>query len=91
MIVVTKTKFFKNDNSQAEPIPSEPAYNKSDIELFEERRPDGSITRPERRRIGEIMDKLSVICEDRDLIDIRQIYRSYLWFILIDIYAIYRS
>ena len=64
MIVVTKTKFFKNDNSQAEPIPSEPAYNKSDIELFEERRPDGSITRPARRRIGEIMDKFGQFSPD---------------------------
>ena len=64
MIVVTKTKFFKNDNSQAEPIPSKPAYNKSDIELFEERRPDGSITRPARRRIGEIMDKFGQFSPD---------------------------
>ena len=64
MIVVTKTKFFKNDNSQAEPIPSEPAYNKSDIELFEERRPDGSIACPARRRMGEIMDKFGKFSPD---------------------------
>jgi len=61
---VTKTKFFKNDNSQAETIPSEPAYNKSDIELFEERRPDGSMTRPARRRMGEIMDKFGQFSPD---------------------------
>ena len=61
---MTKTKFFKNDNSQAEPIPSEPAYNKSDTELLEERRPDESIARPARRRMGEIMDKFGQFSPD---------------------------
>ena len=61
---MTKTKLLKNDNSQAEPIPSKPAYNNSDIELFEERRPDASIARPVRRRMGEIMDKFGQFSPD---------------------------
>jgi antitoxin VapB len=56
---MTKTRLFKNGNSQAVRIPVELAYSSWDIELVIERHGDELRIRPASRRIGDVLDKFA--------------------------------
>jgi len=58
------TKIFKNGNSQAVRIPSELAYERTDIELEIERRGEEILIRPARRTLGKVLDKFARFCPD---------------------------
>ena len=53
------TKLFKNGNSQAVRIPSEFAYERSDLSLEIERIGDEIRIRPAKRSLGDVMKKFS--------------------------------
>lgn len=53
------TKAFKNGNSQAVRIPSELAYERSDLDLEIERIGDEIRIRPARRRLDRVLSKFS--------------------------------
>jgi antitoxin VapB len=61
---MTRTKLFKNGNSQAVRIPSELAYSNWDVELVIERFGDELRIRPARRRIGDVLGKLAQFSPD---------------------------
>jgi antitoxin VapB len=54
-----KTKAFRNGNSQAIRIPSELAYERTDIELEIERVGEELRIRPARRPLGGVLKKFS--------------------------------
>ncbi|MEC4718421.1 type II toxin-antitoxin system VapB family antitoxin [Noviherbaspirillum sp. CPCC 100848] len=54
-----KTKAFKNGNSQAVRIPSELAYERTDIDLEIERVGDEIRIRPARRSLGNVLEKFA--------------------------------
>jgi antitoxin VapB len=58
------TKIFKNGNSQAVRIPSELAYERTDIELEIERRGEEILIRPARRTLGKVLDKFARFSPD---------------------------
>ncbi|ATQ78029.1 AbrB family transcriptional regulator [Massilia violaceinigra] len=53
------TKVFRNGNSQAVRIPSELAYDRTDIELEIERVGDELRIRPARRSLAGVLDKFA--------------------------------
>jgi len=61
---MTKTRLFKNGNSQAVRIPVELAYSSWDIELVIERHGDELRIRPASRRIGDVLDKFARFSPD---------------------------
>ena len=61
---MAKTKLFKNGNSQAVRIPAELAYGSWDIELVIERIGDELRIRPARKRMGDVLGKLSQFSPD---------------------------
>jgi len=61
---MTKTRLFKNGNSQAVRIPVELAYSSWDIELVIERHGDELRIRPASRRIGDVLDKFARFSAD---------------------------
>lgn len=61
---MTKTKLFKNGNSQAVRIPGELAYGTWDIELVIERHGDELRIRPAQRRMGDVLGKLAKFSPD---------------------------
>ena len=56
---MTATKLFKIGNSQAVRIPAELAYANWDLELVIERHGEELRIRPARRRLGDLLGKLS--------------------------------
>jgi antitoxin VapB len=56
---MTTTKLFKNGNSQAVRIPAELAYSSWSMELVIERHGDELRIRPAKRRMGDVLGKLS--------------------------------
>jgi len=56
---MTKTKLFKNGNSQAVRIPAELSYGSWDMELVIERQGDELRIRPARRRMGDVLGALA--------------------------------
>ena len=56
---MSRTKLFKNGNSQAVRIPSELAYSSWDLELVIERKGDELRIRPAQRRMGDVLGKLA--------------------------------
>lgn len=58
------TKLFKNGNSQAVRIPAELAYSSWNMELVIERHGDELRIRPAKRRMGDVLGKLSQFSED---------------------------
>ena len=62
--VMHTTKIFKNGNSQAVRIPSELAYERTDIELEIERRGEEILIRPARRTLGKVLDKFARFSPD---------------------------
>ena len=56
---MTRTRLFKNGNSQAVRIPAELAYSTWDMELVIERQGDVLVIRPAQRRIGDVLGKLA--------------------------------
>ena len=61
---MANTKLFKNGNSQAVRIPAELAYNTWDIDLVIERQGDELRIRPARKRMGDVLGKLSQFSPD---------------------------
>ena len=61
---MTKTRLFKNGNSQAVRIPAELAYASCDIELQIERHGDELRIRPVRRRVGDVLGKFARFSPD---------------------------
>ena len=61
---MANTKLFKNGNSQAVRIPAELAYGSWDIELVIERIGDELRIRPARKRMGDVLGKLSQFSPD---------------------------
>ena len=61
---MTSTKLFKNGNSQAVRIPAELAYSSWDIELVIERHGDELRIHPARRRMGDVLGKLTQFSPD---------------------------
>lgn len=61
---MAKTKLFKNGNSQAVRIPADLAYSSWNIELVIERHGDELRIRPAKRRMGDVLGKLSQFSED---------------------------
>ena len=53
------TKIFKNGNSQAVRIPSDLAYERTDIELEIERQGEEIRIRPARRTLAKVLNKFS--------------------------------
>jgi len=53
------TKIFKNGNSQAVRIPSDLAYERTDIELEIERQGEEIRIRPARRTLGKVLNKFA--------------------------------
>jgi antitoxin VapB len=62
--VMTRTRLFKNGNSQAVRIPAELAYSTWDMELIIERQGDVLVIRPAQRRIGDVLGKLARFSPD---------------------------
>lgn len=62
--VMANTKLFKNGNSQAVRIPADLAYSSWNIELVIERHGDELRIRPAKRRMGDVLGKLSQFSED---------------------------
>lgn len=62
--VMANTKLFKNGNSQAVRIPAELAYSSWNMELVIERHGDELRIRPAKRRMGDVLGKLSQFSED---------------------------
>ncbi|GEM_PF-213885 len=60
----TKTKLFKNGNSQAVRIPTELAYSTGDVELVIERHEDELRIRPAQRRLGHVLATLAKFSAD---------------------------
>lgn len=56
---MASTKLFKNGNSQAVRIPADLAYSSWNIELVIERHGDELRIRPAKRRMGDVLGKLS--------------------------------
>lgn len=61
---MTTTKLFKNGNSQAVRIPAELAYSSWSMELVIERHGDELRIRPAKRRMGDVLGKLSQFSDD---------------------------
>ena len=61
---MTRTKLFKNGNSQAVRIPAELAYTSWDMDLVIERQGDEIRIRPARRRMGDVLGKLAQFSPD---------------------------
>ncbi len=61
---MANTKLFKNGNSQAVRIPADLAYSSWNIELVIERHGDELRIRPAKRRMGDVLGKLSQFSED---------------------------
>jgi len=61
---MANTKLFKNGNSQAVRIPADLAYSSWNIELVIERHGDELRIRPAKRRIGDVLGKLSQFSEN---------------------------
>ena len=61
---MANTKLFKNGNSQAVRIPAELAYGSWDIDLDIERIGDELRIRPARKRMGDVLGKLSQFSPD---------------------------
>ena len=61
---MTRTRLFKNGNSQAVRIPAELAYSTWDMELVIERQGDVLVIRPAQRRIGDVLGKLARFSPD---------------------------
>ena len=53
------TKIFKNGNSQAVRIPSDLAYERTDIELEIERQGEEICIRPARKTLGKVLNKFA--------------------------------
>lgn len=53
------TKIFKNGNSQAVRIPSDLAYERTDIELEIERQGEEIRIRPARKTLGKVLNKFA--------------------------------
>ena len=58
------TKAFKNGNSQAVRIPSDIAYDRTDIELEIERQGDEIRIRPARRSLSGVLNKFAQFSDD---------------------------
>ena len=58
------TKIFKNGNSQAVRIPSDLAYERTDIELEIERQGEEIRIRPARRTLGKVLNKFAKFSPD---------------------------
>ena len=58
------TKAFKNGNSQAVRIPSDMAYDRTDIELEIERQGDEIRIRPSRRSLTGVLSKFAQFSDD---------------------------
>lgn len=58
------TKAFKNGNSQAVRIPSDMAYDRTDIELEIERQGDEIRIRPARRSLSGVLSKFAQFSDD---------------------------
>lgn len=58
------TKAFKNGNSQAVRIPSDIAYDRTDIELEIERNGDEITIRPARRSLSGVLGKFAQFSDD---------------------------
>ncbi len=58
------TKVFKNGNSQAVRIPSDLAYERTDIELEIERHGDEIHIRPARRTLSGVLNKFAKFSPD---------------------------
>jgi antitoxin VapB len=58
------TKIFKNGNSQAVRIPSDLAYERTDIELEIERQGEEIRIRPARRTLGKVLNKFAQFSPD---------------------------
>lgn len=63
-LIMTKTKLFKNGNSQAIRIPADLAYSNWDIELVIEREGDELRIRPERKRMGDVLQTFAAFSDD---------------------------
>lgn len=61
---MANTKLFKNGNSQAVRIPAELAYSNWNMELVIERHGDELRIRPAKRRMGDVLGKLSHFSEN---------------------------
>ena len=61
---MANTKLFKNGNSQAVRIPADLAYSSWNIDLVIERHGDELRIRPAKRRMGDVLGKLSQFSED---------------------------
>ena len=61
---MTRTRLFRNGNSQAVRIPAELAYPTRDLELIIERQGDELRIRPARRRMGDVLGKLARFSPD---------------------------
>jgi antitoxin VapB len=58
------TRVFKNGNSQAVRIPSELAYDRSDMDVEIERVDDEIRIRPARRTLGDALTRFAQFSED---------------------------
>jgi len=58
------TRVFKNGNSQAVRIPSELAYDRSDMDVEIERVGDEIRIRPARRTLGDTLARFALFSED---------------------------
>ncbi len=56
---MSRTKLFKNGNSQAVRIPAELAYSSWDMDLVIERHGDELRIRPAQRRMGDVLAKFA--------------------------------
>ncbi len=61
---MTKTRLFKNGNSQAVRIPAELAYTTWDVDLVIERDGDELRIRPAPRRMGDVLGKFAQFSSD---------------------------
>ena len=57
--LMSRTKLFKNGNSQAVRIPAELAYSSWDMDLVIERHGDELRIRPAQRRMGDVLAKFA--------------------------------
>jgi antitoxin VapB len=61
---MSRTKLFKNGNSQAVRIPAELAYSSWDMDLVIERHGDELRIRPAQRRMGDVLAKFASFSPD---------------------------
>ena len=61
---MTRTKLFKNGNSQAVRIPAELAYDSWDVDLVIERHGDELHIRPAQRLMGDVMATFAQFSSD---------------------------